>query len=236
MKIIFLNCWYAKTEKVFFDFVKENSLNTDIFCFQEVDPKLFNKLSNLLSGHCGYFGTDNKFEILGHVYGQTVFIKKVISVLSSGKVDLYRQVVDDVGFMQYLELKVDSKTIYLANIHAKARPGHKLDTPARLRQSKSIINFLKNKPGLKIVGGDFNLLPETKSIRLIEAAGYKNLIKDFAIKATRNKLSWESLKKGEEKQHYADYVFTSPGIKVSSFEVPDMEISDHLPMILNFEI
>jgi hypothetical protein len=30
--------------------------------------------------------------------------------------------------------------------------------------------------------------------------------------------------------------FVSPEIKVKSFKVPDVEISDHLPMILDFEI
>lgn len=236
MKVIFLNCWYAKAGKAFFDFVKTNSLNIDIFCFQEVDSKLFKKLSNLLSSHSGYFGTDNKLELLGHVYGQTVFVKKDLKVLSSGKVDLYRQVIDDVGFMQYLELKVGSKKMYLANIHGKARPGHKLDTPGRLRQSAKIIDYFKNKKGLKIIGGDFNLLPQTKSAKLFESAGYRNLIKDLAVKTTRNRLSWESLKNGEEKQYFADYVFASSDVKVSSFEVPDCEISDHLPLILDFEV
>lgn len=236
MKIIFLNCWNAKTGEVFFNFVKENSLRTDIFCFQEVDPKLFSNLQELLPNHVGRYATENKIELLGYIYGEAIFVKKGLNIVSSGKVNLFRQVINDVGYMQYANIRMSGKMIYLANIHGKARPGHKLDTPARLRQSKLIINFLKNKPGLKIIGGDFNLLPDTRSTRLFEKAGYRNLIKDFEIKATRNRLSWETLKKGEEKQHYADYVFTSPGIKVSGFEVPDIEISDHLPLVLDFEV
>jgi len=236
MRIIFLNCWYAKTKKVFFDFVKENSLSTDIFCFQEVSPKLFEKLRRLLPKYHGVYATENKMELLGYIYGQAIFVQRDLVIISSGKINLYRQVINDVGYMQYADMRINGKMIYFANIHGKARPGHKKDTPARLRQSKLITDFLKNKPGSKIIGGDFNLLPETKSIKLIEAAGYKNLIKDFAIQATRNKLSWESLKKGEEKQYFADYVFVSPEVKVKNLSVPNVEISDHLPMVLDFEV
>ena len=71
----------------------------------------------------------------------------------------------------------------------KVRPGHKLDTPVRLRQSKLILDFLKDKVGSKIIGGDFNLLPETRSVEMFEKAGYRNLIKEFGIKNTRNKFA-----------------------------------------------
>jgi len=75
--------------------------------------------------------------------------------------------------------------------------------------------------------GDFNLLPETKSLIMFEDAGMKNLIKEYNITSTRNKF-----KKFNKK--ISDYVFVSNNVNVSSFKVPDVLISDHLPMI--FEI
>ena len=33
-----------------------------------------------------------------------------------------------------------------------------------------------------------------------------------------------------------DYVFVSPEVKVIDFSVPNIEISDHLPLILDFEV
>mgnify|MGYP001593384023 CR=1 FL=1 len=235
MKIIFLNCWYAKTGRVFFDFVKENSLNTDIFCFQEVYPKLFSKLQELQPNHVGRYATENKVELLGYVYGEAIFVKKGLDIVSSGKINLFRQVYNDVGYMQYANIRISGKMIYLANIHGKARPGHKLDTPARLRQSKLIIDFLENKPGLKIIGGDFNLLLETRSVGMFEEAGYRNLIKEFDIKDTRGKLSHRQFTQ-KDIQYFADYVFISPNVKVKSFSVPNIEVSDHLPLILDFEV
>lgn len=34
----------------------------------------------------------------------------------------------------------------------------------------------------------------------------------------------------------ADYCFVFPEVKIKSFEVPNIEIFDHLPLILDFEI
>lgn len=108
----------------------------------------------------------------------------------------------------------------------------------RLRQSEKIINFFNDKKGLKIIGGDFNLNPDTKSVMMFEKAGYRNLIKEFDIKSTRNKLSWKQFKNQPDfvKQYFADYVFVSSDVKVKDFTVPYNEISDHLPLILDFDI
>ncbi|MFC1625603.1 endonuclease/exonuclease/phosphatase family protein [Patescibacteria group bacterium] len=234
MRIIYLNTWYGQIKRDFFSFLKDN-VGADVFCFQEVSPQLFNELENILSNHGGIYATENKAELMGFVYGQAIFIRKNFKILSSGKVDLYRQVINDVGYLQFVQVKIGQKEVCLGNIHGKARPGYKLDTPARIRQSRIIIDYFKNKKGAKIIGGDFNLLPQTKSIKMFEKAGYRNLIDEYKIKITRNRLAWEQFP-NEEKQYFADYVFTSSDIKVKNFVVPNIEISDHLPLILDFEI
>lgn len=236
MRILFLNCWYGQTGKAFFDFVKENSLNIDIFCFQEVSPQLFSELERILPQHQGTYATENKVEYLGFTDGRAIFTKRNFSVLFSRQINLGRQQVRDVGYLQFAQIKTREKTFFLGNVHGQARPGTKLDTPARLKQSRIILDYFAGRQGPKIIGGDFNLLPETKSVGMFAKAGYRNLIKDFGIKCTRNKLSWKNLKKGEKKQYFADYVFTSPDVKINSFEAPDIEISDHLPLILDFEV
>ena len=35
-------------------------------------------------------------------------------------------------------------------------------------------------------------------------------------------------------QKFADYVFVSPDVNVESFSVPDIDISDHMPLVLEF--
>ena len=244
MRIIFLNSWFGKAGEPFLDFIKDESAKTDIYCLVEVSPHLYSNLSKKLPGFNGFYQKGLNSEVLKTVCGQTIFLRKDINVEKEGKITIYRQSDEDVGFMQFSELKVGKKTIWLGNVHGKSLPGDKLDTPVRLQQSGKIIDFFAQKKGLKIIGGDFNLNPDTKSIAMFEAVGYINLIKKFDIKNTRNHLSWEqaerqSKEEGKKffgRQHFADYVFVSPEVKIIKFEVPYSEVSDHLPQILEFDL
>lgn len=136
------------------------------------------------------------------------------------------------------------KDFLVCNIHGVSLPGDKNDSEERLEQSKTILGFARSINMPAIIGGDFNLNPDTKSVKMFEEAGYKNLIKDYKIVSTRNHFAWEQaevqlVKQGFEffgKQYFADYVFVSPEIKIKNFEVPNIEVSDHSPLILDFEV
>lgn len=239
MKIIFLNIWQGNLYKNLAKFIEAYSPGTDIFCFQEVSPELFSKISKILPLHNGQYNPGGEHYLNKVWYGQAIFTKKGLKTSISRKVFIFKEGTNKTGFMQYLSLKQGSNTIFVGNVHGKPYPSNKMDTPARTSQSRKIIELFENKKGSKIIGGDFNLLPETKSVKMFEDNGYRNLIKDFEIEKTRNEITWEFHGNGKSdfiKQYYADYVFTSPEVKVNSFEVPDIEISDHLPMILDFEI
>lgn len=230
MKIIFLNIWQGEIWKSLKKFIRDQASDTDFFCFQEVPLQMKPVFENLLPKHKGVFGY-KKLDVTID-YGQAIFLRKDFSVKSSGKL-LTKQ--EDLGILLYAQAIIPGGEIMLCNVHGVPLPGDKLDSPARLNQSESIVNFLSKIDGPKIIGGDFNLLPETKSIKILEEAGYVNLIKDFKVSTTRNRLSWGMFKK-EERQYFADYVFISEDVKVKSFSVPNVEISDHLPQILEFEI
>jgi hypothetical protein len=238
MREIFLNSWFGKLEKPFFDFLKNESPKTDIFCFMEFTPELFTEVSKILHQHQGFIEKGMFLESFGVIDCQVIFAKKNFEVVASGRINLYENTPDDIGFASYAILKKSGKTINLLDVHGKVLPGDKNDTPVRLKQSEIIIDFMKNKNGPKIIGGDFNLNPDTKSVAMFEEAGYRNLIRDFDIKNTRNEVSWKQFQSepGYIKQHFADYVFVSKEVKVNKFEVPYLEISDHLPLILDFEI
>ena len=235
MRIIFLNSYYATVGKLFYEFIEKNSSSADIFCLTEVYPEMFSRLEEMLPVFNGFYEKgvlDEKF-----FYGQAVFVRDEILAKKFNRINSPMDIQDKQNFAFTLPFQITfkDKDLHIMNIHGKSRPEDKLDTPARIKQSENILDFLKNKVGPKIIGGDFNLMPETKSIRMFEDAGYKNLIKDFGIINTRNRISWEKFP-DEEKQYFADYVFISPEIKVNSFEVPNIEISDHLPLILDFDM
>lgn len=238
MRVIFFNIWFAKTGKVFFDFLKRESRKADVFCFSEVSPQNHEEILNTMPDFNGFVSTNNFVCDFDLVYMQTAYVKKNIKVDSNTKIDTFRQVRNDVGFIQALELKIDGRKFFVGNIHGKAKPGNKRDTKERIKQSQIIIDHFSKIKGPKIIGGDFNLLPETKSVAMFEESGYRDLIKEFKIKSTRNNLSWEKFKKtpGYVKQHYADFCFVSHDVHVKGFKVPYTEVSDHLPLILDFEI
>jgi len=239
MKIIFLNCWYAKAGKPFFDFIEKYSETADIISLFEVQPDLFKELSLELKDFNSHYEKSVYDPALDFVYGQSVFWKKGIDAKFVGRVDFPSDEFEkSLTFSTYFEIEKNSSRFLLANIHGKSRPGDKLDTPARIKQSQCVLDFTGRYKIPKIIGGDFNLLPDTKSVKMFEDAGYRNLIKDFGIKETRNKLAWDqfNLGKGFVKQHFADYCFVSPEVKVVDFCVPNIKISDHLPLILQFRI
>ncbi len=148
------------------------------------------------------------------------------------------------GFLQFVDIEINNKIVRVSNIHGRSQPGHKNDTKTRIKQSEIMASSLIGNKHLNILGGDFNLNPDTKSIRLIEDAGLVNLISKYGIKTTRNSIAWGQavehnnlgLYKYYGIQPFADYCFVSKSIKVKSFEVPDIEVSDHLPLILSFDI
>lgn len=228
MKIIFLNVWHGQVKGPFVDFITEQSRDTDIFCFQEAYDEMKSFAGKILSDYreISAFKAVTKDDN----FPQAIYVKKDIPILSSGTV---LEAQEGLGLGLYVQIRHADGDLFICNFHGMSRPVDKLDDSARVRQSQGLIDFFKDKGGAKIIGGDFNLLPETKSITMFPDAGYRDLINEYAITNTRNNLAWAMYP--NNKQYYSDYAFVTPGIRVKSFAVPYIEISDHLPLILEIE-
>lgn len=124
---------------------------------------------------------------------------------------------------------MNGKKVLIVNVHLTHRPEGKSDSEKRFKQSKIIIDFLGMFDCPKILVGDFNLLPDTESIAMIERAGMRNLIKEYNVTSTRTELYKKPLQ-------FADYIFVSPEINVREFKVLPDVVSDHAPLYLDFEI
>lgn len=257
MKLISLNIWGGHELDSLLSFLREHREKTDIFCFQEVwsysEPLTSNgirlnvleELSALLSGHQAFFDPiQDRIDAKGNidipsVYGRVTFVKAGLPVgqrgfiFTSGGHNTYSG--DDWNVMghgfQYLEIEVGGRSLTIINFHGLSRPGNKLDSPERIAQSKKILDFLKSVTGAKIVCGDFNLMPNTESIRILEG-GMSNLVKTFDIQDVRGDLN--ARLHPENPQRFASYMFISPEIIINSFEVPNVSVSDHLPLVLQF--
>ncbi len=256
MKLISLNIWGGREYEPLLNFLKEHSFKTDIFCFQEVFSSssgivesrrsrvnILADLANLLKDFNYYFAPEQDgFDFEGRVdfdisFGQATFVKKIHQVDSEGSIFTHldrnqaRKALDFPANFHYVRFQAQGKKFVVLNFHGLSEPGSKLDTPERLNQSWLIKNFLTKETGAKILTGDFNLLPETQSIAILEE-NLLNLIKKSKIPRTRSRLSPFFGK--ADFQKFADYVLVSPEVKVINFEVPDVAVSDHLPMVLEF--
>ena len=82
-----------------------------------------------------------------------------------------------------------------------------------------------------IIVGDFNLNPQSKSIEILNKK-LTNLIEKYNIKSTRPTVK-DGLDVGGRVD---DYIFVNDKIKVNNFEVKQIDVSDHYPLILDFEL
>lgn len=129
--------------------------------------------------------------------------------------------------MQYLILEKNKSKTLVVNIHGYWNPDTKSDTPQSWDQMNKIIKFLNSNKYEKIFCGDFNLNPNTKSMKLLER-DMVNLIKKNNIKSTRSNHH-------KRKDKLADYILVSKKVNVINFKVLQEYVSDHLPLFLEFE-
>ncbi len=240
MKIITLNTWGGRAgEDAVLSFFKKHA-DADIFCLQEIYHKaaavppeyksdmlnIFSDIQKVLPEHTGYFRPAIES------YGIALFVNKKIAVLDEGEVIIYQVPGYGSEFhgsnhprnLQYLHFLKDGKEYTVANVHGLWNGMGKTDTEERIWQSAAIKNYMDSAKGLKILCGDFNLRPDTKSVSLIKKE-MRNLIREYNITSTRTALY-------QKPEKYADYIFISPEIEVKDFKVLPDQVSDHSPLLL----
>lgn len=252
MKLISLNAWGGRGGKEnLLDFFNRHK-DVDVFCLQEiwngghemigklaagvpligVVPSIFNDINEVLDNHSPYFRPHFK-----DYYGLTMFVKKSLKLHEEGEVFVYQDrgyiseedAANHARNLQYATIMTDKGLRTIMNFHGAWIPAtSKKDTDSRLLQSDNIIRFAKGISNPYVLPGDFNLLPDTISLKKMEDIGLRNLIKEFGITSTR---SSHYAKPGK----FADYTLVSEDIKVNEFKVLPDEVSDHLAMYLDFE-
>jgi len=246
MKIITLNLWGGRMYQPLLDFILKNQ-DVDIFCFQEIYHNalgknkwdsngehfdFYNEMQLLLPNHIGYF-----CPTVGDYYGLASFVRKNLLVLSHGEIDIYQNPEHDGRGASHsrkalwLNMQIKNTKLSIINVHGLWNGQGKIDTPERIEQSKRIRSFMDSIESFKIVCGDFNLLPETESMCILEQ-NMQNLIKDYKVTTTRTSLYTNSEKSGK----FADYILVSNDIKIFNFNVLPDEVSDHSALLVDVEV
>ena len=127
-----------------------------------------------------------------------------------------------------LDIEGEGRVVQIINIHGCWNKDKKDDARIFLQMEKILSYIRYDIPS--IVVGDFNLLPNTKSIEMMSKRMI-NLIEKYNIESTRPKFD-DGLDEGNL---VCDYIFVNNKVKVKNFRVIDTNISDHLPLILDFD-
>lgn len=254
MKLVTLNVWGGKLYEPLISFIEKHSKDVDIFCFQdslfgskpEFTPiqkgrvNLTEEIQKILKDFTPIIYRDPEESYfhgellpLSVGCGQIIFLRNFLKIIDSGgfrshEDSPYYKGGDMVsGRCQWVKIESENDQYTILNMHGLwQRNSKKMDTPERLEQSEKVNKFFKSTDGKKVLCGDFNLAPNGESIRKFEDK-LVNLIKEYNITSTRS-----SHYPKEEK--FADYILVSKDIEVKDFKVLLDEVSDHLPLLVEF--
>jgi len=248
IRLVSLNLWGGALYKPLSSFLKQSSKGVDIFCFQEVlydknrnakgpwkgaVPNLYDKIKDILPGSSSIITEPYTS------YGErmAIFTNDRIKVTISGDIGLCKRETMEVegreyqveSKLQWISFEHDGRKFTIGNVHGFWVKGSMDDSPERILQSKKIIKFFNGRNSAKILCGDFNLSPGIKSVAMIEK-DFRNLTKEYKVKSTRSK----HYKPKTDMGRITDYTFISPEVKLVDFRVLGKEVSDHLPLLLEF--
>lgn len=251
MKIVALNTWGGRAGKEsLLDFFVRHK-DVDVFCLQEIWAAPYEHLDGHLAGgrpmdhsQIMVYGLQEitaampEYEVYFHPhymdsYGLLMLVKKSLTVSVVGELFVYKHKghlpQGDIGNharnIQYVTIERETGPLTIINFHGLWNGKGKGDSDDRLAQSDAIIQFLKTLKTPYVLGGDFNLLPDTESIKKFETFGARNLIKEYGITSTRTRFY-------DKSEPFADYAFVSDGVIVQDFRVLPDEVSDHAPLLL----
>lgn len=240
LRILQWNVWYKEDIRNILKFVK--STNPDLFCAQELTIGYKNQVLNdtvkylaskleMHSSHTEMLvddvivcnGVFSKYPILSNQ------VHEINKPIGTGGYD------DELRTMLVAEIELaDSNTFWLATTHMSYT--HKFEpTKRKLKETENLIKSLEKRDSKFTLSGDFNALPKSTVIKLIEER-FINLGPDYSINSwTTKPFSYNGFEENELNWRL-DYIFGTKDIRVINAEIIQTEFSDHLPLLIEIEI
>ncbi len=204
------------------DFIRD--LNPDIAGLVEVDSGSFrserlNQVEVLANALGHYHSYESKYHEYSFAQSMPVMNKQVNAFLSSDAIKNERFHYFDQGVKRLvIELELDNLTVFL--VHLSLRFRHRRE---QLRDLSEMVNAV-GKP--KIVAGDFNAFWGERETRgFLEAANLRSAnperMPTYPSRRPRREL---------------DFILCSPEIRITGFGIPSVRLSDHLPLVCDFDV
>lgn len=129
------------------------------------------------------------------------------------------------------DINIDNKKLTVMNVHGVWNPKHGRDNEQRLQMASFISEKLKGAQ-YTIISGDFNTDPDTKSMSMIREGLQDPFLGKISTTFNKkqkdtSKVSWDFV---------VDHTMLSHDIQIHESSVPDVDVSDHLPLIVKFSL
>ena len=204
------------------DFIK--SVDPDIVGLVEVDSGSFRSEKNNQAETIAQ--ELNQYHVFQSKYPTASMAQKVPVLNKQGNAILTNQKIKSSKFHYFrvgvkrlvIELELENFSIFLVHLSIKFRH--------RQNQLRDLYEMVKNTKKPVIVAGDFNAFWGDRELQLFLAAtglenGNGKGQPSHPSRAPRRQL---------------DYIFYSPQIRTTGFKIPRIKLSDHSPLVYDFEI
>ena len=204
------------------DFVRE--VNPDIIGLLEVDSGSYRaEKSNQAEAIANEI---KQYHVYQSKYPSDSLAQKVPVVNKQGNAILTSQSIVSHKFHYFnngikrlvIELELKNFNIFLVHLSLKFRH--------RQYQLQELHQMIKNLDKPVLVTGDFNVLWGDRELQLFLAA----------TGLSSANCEGQPSHPSRAPRRQLDFIFHSPGIKVTSFCIPQVKLSDHAPLICDFEI
>lgn len=245
MKLLQLNCWGGKLGTSLIRLIEAEQ--PDIVCLQEATD-LHERPGSVLMP-MSHFLPSNKYP---HTFFVPTFSYRYMhelanlgnSIISNQPFVFTNSFFVNGSFTKDIESLDDGETYNVRNVahtvvqleggicnivthHGYHSANGKDGSAENERQLKLIAEYIRKLEGPVILTGDFNLHPNSKSLKPINDL-LINLAVKYDITSTRTELA--------KRQEVIDYIFVSEDVKVNDFYVSEMIASDHKALILDFSV
>jgi len=204
------------------DFIK--SVNPDIIGLIEVDSGSFrseksNQAEDIAREMEHYLVYQSKYSSASMAQKVPVMNKQGNAILTNQEIKAQKFHYFREGIKRLvIELELEEFTVFLAHLSIKFRHRH-----YQLQDLHTMIKTLK-KP--VIVAGDFNVLRGDRELELFMSATGLKSANSNGEPSHPSRLPHRQL----------DYIFHSQQIRIDNFQIPQVKLSDHAPLICDFEI
>ena len=249
LKVMSLNIWRGEVLAAALTFLGQEQ--PDILLLQEVtngsnpdlEPRyrLREVLQAALGGRYTHFFSRTALNVSsmekieeGNAIFTTLPILNTKTVFFSGKYGEYVDIPPNFPLcprnLQHITLEVGEESLHVINFHGVWDLDGSNASPARQKMVAAVMSETTD-PGHYIIGGDTNAEADNPAMQPLETTFHnvfgRERTTSFNMRRTTNPAYG----------HVAvDMFYISPGITVLSHASPDVDISDHLPMLLTVEL